>query len=173
MSNSPKDTLSTQKGAAANPGKRGNFITAQTYDSLEFQCHTATDCQVGCIFSMQMVLGKSVHLNQEQSIAEVVDRAAKIQQNIEAMHSLAQHRIAPPSLSNRKKTFFTFVNHIISCDYKYPPSYSKFKQELCDAFQRRCEWATFYALCDAFQRGCEWATFYAMTTRGILDSPIH
>ena len=156
-----KGHLTAQRGAAGNPAKRGNFITAQTYDSLEIQCHAAIDHQLALFLhannygekyaspknastvATEKFIGqmqaKSSHfhsLNQEPSVAEVVDRAAKIHQNIEAQHSLAQHRIAPPSLSNRKKTLSRFVSHTVSCDYKYPPSYNKFQAELCAAFQR-------------------------------------
>ena len=64
--------------------------------------------------------------NQEPSVAEVIDCATNIEQN-KAMHSLAQHKLAPPPLSNGKKTLATCVNHTVSCDYKYP-SYRKFEQ---------------------------------------------
>ena len=38
--------LMSKKGAASDPASGGNFITSQTFDSLEIQCHAAIDHQL-------------------------------------------------------------------------------------------------------------------------------
>ena len=38
--------LAAQNGAKTTPNKRGNYITTQTYDSLEIQCHAAIQHQL-------------------------------------------------------------------------------------------------------------------------------
>ena len=159
-----KGRLTAQKGASSNPAKRGNFLTAQTYESLEIQSHAAIDHQLALFLhggnnaanyaspknastvATERFIGqtqaKTAHyhsLNQEPSVADVVDRVSKIQHNINTIQKLAKYKVVAPSLSNRKKTTAQFVQHAATCDYSDPQSYTEFIVELSEAFRRGCD----------------------------------
>ena len=151
--------LSAQNGAKTTPSKRGNFITSQTYDSLEIQCHAAIQHQLALYLhspqdghnyavpknastiATERFIGQSQaktshlqSLNQEPSVAETIDRAGKIQHNIETLHQLAENNVQTSATSNRKKTISKFTSHKSHSSYKYPLEYSEFIEELKTAF---------------------------------------
>jgi hypothetical protein len=94
--------LVAKKGATSDPEKRGCFITSQTYESLEVQCHAAIDHQLALYLhsidgykhisprnastiATEKFIGQSQaktshlqSLNQEPSVAETIDRAGAV-----------------------------------------------------------------------------------------------
>ena len=140
---------------------KSNFVTNETYVSLEIQSHAAIDHQLALylhrnelqsmLFSLQNAStvsterfigqsqAKTTHLqstNQEPTFADTLDRASKIAFNIETMQTLSKDRVNIIQRGSRKKKVSSFKAAIEASKlFSFPSSYDEYREMLKTAFQ--------------------------------------
>ena len=140
---------------------RSNFITQETYVSLEIQSHAAIDHQLvlflhqsdlnDMLFSLQSAStvsterfigqsqAKTNHLqstNQEPTFADTLDRASKIAFNVQTMQALSKDNVNIVQRGSRKKKISSFKAAADTSKlFSFPSSYEEYRQVLKDAFK--------------------------------------
>ena len=158
-----KARLTSQRGAKSDRTRRGNFITTQTYETLELQCHAAILHQMALFLyarenghqfaspknastvATERFIGQSQaktshvqSLNQEPSVAETIDRANAIQFNLVTLKKVAELGIKVQPTTNRKKIVSSLSSAPTTArkqtHYSYPATFQEFQQQLTAAF---------------------------------------
>ena len=155
----PSLRVTALPNASSNPSKRGNFITRNTYETLELLVDSGIQYQLilfldqssggekwaspvnAGTLSTEQIIGqiqgktnKAQTLNSQPSVGEVIATASKLQHNITTQHMLKNNDVNIRPTTNRRRLHARFQKHKDEMKYAFPPTYSEFRNQLKCAY---------------------------------------